>query len=117
MQLFQMTQTKEVGYVISPLNNQPELYYFTGRILGKAMFDNIPVNCPLSRNMYKHLLGLNVTYEDLKYQDTELYNSLENLRNTSIEGIFIGCFSLEKGATVYELVKNGSEICITEENK
>ena len=123
MQLFQLTKTEEVSYIITPLNNkQPELYYFTGRILGKAIFENIPVNCMLCKNLYKHLLGLKVTYDDISYQDTELYNSLESLASNCIDGIFIGCFALEtgnseKGRSVYELIKNGTEVCITEENK
>lgn len=117
MQLFQRTKTPEVSYVISPYGSQPELYYFTGRILAKAIFENIPVHCPLCITVLKHLLDLEVNFEDIKYQDLDLYNSLQVVSNSSIENVFIGYFALEKGYDVYELVKNGSEISITEENK
>ena len=117
MQLFQLAKTEQVAYVISPFGDQAELYYFTGRILGKAVFENIPVYCPLSKVLYKHLLELQTDFEDLKYLDTELHSSLVCIADNSIDNMFIGYFALEKGSDMYELIKNGSEISITEENK
>lgn len=117
MNLFCRTKTDEVAYIISPQEMQPELYYFTGRILGKAIFENIPINCPLCKTLYKHLLDREVGFEDIKYQDIELYNSLQSLANNTIEDVFVGYFALEKGSDLYELKKNGSEISINEENK
>ena len=49
--------------------------------------------------------------------DTELHSSLVCIADNSIDNMFIGYFALEKGSDMYELIKNGSEISITEENK
>ena len=118
MQLFQRTKTEEVGYLISSSNNcQTELYYFTGRVLAKAVFENIPVTCPLCKSLFKHLLGHTLGFEDIQHQDSDLYNSMKYIADNSIEDMFIGFFALEKENVLFELVENGSEICITEENK
>ena len=118
LQLFQRAKTEEVGYIISSSSNcQSELYYFTGRVLAKAVFENIPVASPLCKSLFKHLLGHAVTFEDIQYQDSDLYKSLQYIATNSIEDMFIGFFALEKENVLFELVENGSELCITEENK
>ena len=58
------------------------MFYFFGRLLGKAFFDRIPLNLCLNRSIYNALLN-KVTTEDyadlksIKYVDTSVYNSLK----------------------------------------
>lgn len=115
--LFKRTNTSQVSYVITSDDKDVELYYFTGRILAKAVYENIPVYCPLCFTILKHLLGISVGLQDVECIDSELFNSLVSLAKESLDGTFIGYFALEKGNCLYELKENGSEIMITDENK
>jgi hypothetical protein len=117
MGLFTRTKTDQVSYILTSNDSNSELYYFTGKLLAKAIYENIPVNCPLCNTVFKHLLDLRVGLKDIECQDSDLYNSLLSLSSQTIDDAFIGYFALEKGSNLYELKKNGSEILITDENK
>lgn len=117
MGLFTRTKTDQVSYILTTNNTYTELFYFTGKLLAKAIYENIPINCPLCKTVFKHLLDLRVGLKDIECQDTDLYNSLLSLSSQSIEGNFIGYFAFEKGSNLFELKKNGSEILITDDNK
>ena len=115
--LFRRTNTNQVSYVITSNDKDPELYYFTGKILAKAVYENIPVYCPLCLTILKHLLGIRVGLQDVEWIDSDLHSSLVALATEPVGGAFIGYFALEKGNSLFELKKYGSEIMITDENK
>ena len=121
--LFIRTSNGDNTYIV-PMNYDNDLtsyYYAFGKILAKALLENIPVTCPLNAVFFKHLIGEDIIYDDLKMIDEQLYNSLNYMRENNIEGIFFSTFSFEndvKGKKeLQELIPNGSEIQVTEENK
>lgn len=69
--VFVRTLTDRVAYII-PITSRPlelSVYEFAGRVLAKALFDNIPIYCPLSRVLYKHLLNHEIVPDDLQFVD------------------------------------------------
>ena len=59
--LFQSANTTEFSYKINEdsiaIENSLQYFYFFGQILGKALFDHIPLNVCLNRSVLKALLG------------------------------------------------------------
>lgn len=64
------------------------MYYYeaTGRLMGKAFFDKIPVYCPLSKAIFKYLTGRELGFKDLGYVDEDIYRSLVYIKENSIDG-------------------------------
>mmetsp|Transcript_20001 Transcript_20001/g.23687 ORF Transcript_20001/g.23687 Transcript_20001/m.23687 type:complete len:220 (+) Transcript_20001:237-896(+) len=83
--LFSVANTEQFSYRIAPdsyeIGGHVELYHFFGQLLGKAIFDRIPLNLCLSRSIFNALLG-KVSPEDyaeirkFKHVDTEMASSL-----------------------------------------
>ncbi|CAG9325021.1 AREL1_4 [Blepharisma stoltei] len=96
-------------------------YIFAGKLMGKALFENIPINCPLSQVIYKHIIGDKIELKDLNFLDSELYNSLLYMQNNNLEDEIYSNFEVEKnmnGKMVKILLKKrGDKIMINEENK
>lgn len=59
--LFTVANTTEFSYRINEdskyIDNCLTLFYFFGKILGKAMFDRIPLNLCLNKSIFKALVG------------------------------------------------------------
>jgi hypothetical protein len=59
--LFATANTPEFSYRINEdsvyIENHRTLFLFFGKVLAKALFDNIPVNVCLNRSIFKALLG------------------------------------------------------------
>lgn len=121
--LFELTKTEEVAYTfcIKQEESLEELYYFTGKILGKALFENIPINCPLSKVIFKHLTNNSLNFEDLAFQDQTLYGSLCYVQNNSVEGVLYETFSVIKEyqgqIQIIPLINGGEDIAVTDQNK
>jgi len=127
----------DFGLFVSSANNQmamninassgiscPEdhlLYFrFLGRVIGRALFDRQLIKGHFVRSLYKHLLGWPITFDDIKSQDEEYYQSLKKL--TKMEDISVMCLDFtateeSMGArTEVELVKDGAMKEVTREN-
>lgn len=56
-----MASTPEFSYKVNEdslyIDNHRTLFFFFGKVLGKALFDNIPVNVCLNKSIFKTLLG------------------------------------------------------------
>jgi len=122
--LFQRANIPEVSYVInenSTVSN--DYYYFFGQMLGKALFERIPVKAYLAKPLLKELLGEKPVIEDLRYFDLEIWKSVEFLREHKLnKEEFISTFSItktgpDKKNITIELKPGGKEISITEYNK
>jgi hypothetical protein len=61
--LFNVATTTEFSYKINEdstyIDNHHTLFFFFGKVLAKALFDNIPVNVCLNKAMFKAILGQN----------------------------------------------------------
>eukprot|EP00177_Eucheuma_denticulatum_P008191 GFKZ01014909.1.p1 GENE.GFKZ01014909.1~~GFKZ01014909.1.p1 ORF type:complete len:1872 (+),score=326.79 GFKZ01014909.1:314-5929(+) len=98
-----------------------ENFRFVGRIIGKAIYDGQLLDAYFTRSFYKHILGMKPTYHDIEAQDPEYYNSLKWMLENDITGILDYTMSAEYDEfgkqTVIDLVPNGRNIPVTEENK
>ena len=89
--------------------------------MGKAMFDRRLVKGHMVKHLYKHILGWPIMFNDLKDIDEEYYNSLKGLMDmgADVEHCSIDFTVMEDTLGVkrtVELVPNGANIDVTEEN-
>ena len=88
LKLFIVSDTNEFSYIINPfLSHKPENFeYFTfiGKLIVKALFDNITVNICFNKLIYKMILQKEITYNDLVFIDNPLFTSLKNLKETGL---------------------------------
>lgn len=96
-------------------------YYVFGIVLAKALVEEIPVVCPMNSLFFKSLLNEKIEFEDLKTADPVLYNSLNYIRENTINSILFMNFTVErrvKGKILtMDLIPNGSNIEVSDENK
>ena len=91
--------------------------------MGKAIWDRQLINFPLSNVLYKHLLGLDVTLDDLQMMDTIFYKSLLWMRDHTITNIIFETFSIERREgqaqhmVTVDLSDSGRKRDVTESNK
>ncbi|KCV68463.1 hypothetical protein H696_04757 [Fonticula alba] len=99
-----------------------QFYSFFGRVLGLCLRNRITIDVCFPLHIYKHLLGAEVTPEDLKSFDPGLYNSYQLMRNPEVlehvEYNFVQTVKDDLTNEVYDvdLIENGSEILVTLEN-
>uniref|UniRef100_A0A1B0GIT8 HECT-type E3 ubiquitin transferase n=1 Tax=Lutzomyia longipalpis TaxID=7200 RepID=A0A1B0GIT8_LUTLO len=124
--LFTVSPGDRVTYMINPsshANSNHLCYYkFVGRVIAKAIYDNKLLECYFTRSLYKHILGIRVKYTDMESEDYEFYKGLVFLKENHITALgYELTFSLELqefGVTeVRDLIPNGRNITVTEENK
>jgi len=106
----------------SVINPEHLSYFrFVGRLVGKALFDEVLLNAYFTRPIYKHILGMPLTYEDMEGVDPDYYKGLKWLLENSIDGVVEYTFSETTnffGETqVHDLVENGRNMTVTDENK
>ena len=129
--LFSTANTEQFSYRVAvdsyEIGGFEELFHFFGKLLGKAMFDRIPLNLCLNTAIFNALLG-KVSPED--YADTKSYNLVDINVAQSLK------FITENDLTLYEdtmefyftttretnyaevdLKPNGSNIKVTNANK
>jgi hypothetical protein len=71
--LFERCDTHEVAYKISEsssdIPHSSDTFLFMGKLMGKAVFDRIPLNLCLARPLYKAILGKLIEFADIKFLD------------------------------------------------
>ncbi|UNI20237.1 HECT-type E3 ubiquitin transferase [Purpureocillium takamizusanense] len=107
---------------LSGVNEAHLMFFkFIGRIIGKALYEGRLLDCFFSRAVYKRILGKSVSVKDMESFDPDYYKSLCWMLDNDITDIITETFSVEDdefGVTnVVDLVPNGREISVTEENK
>lgn len=107
---------------LSKINEEHLLFFkFIGRIIGKALYEGRALDCHFSRAVYKRILGKTVSIKDMETLDLDYYKSLLWMLENDITEIITETFSIETddfGVTqIVELVENGRNIPVTEENK
>ncbi|KAI9021182.1 hypothetical protein DFJ74DRAFT_607013, partial [Hyaloraphidium curvatum] len=123
--LFKPSAADKVTYQpnLSSWINPDHLSYFkfVGRVIGKAIYDGRLLDCYFTRSFYKHILGIPVDYRDVEAVDPEYYKSLEWILKNDITDVLdltmsteIDEFGIKK---VVDLMENGRNIAVTEENK
>jgi len=95
-------------------------FHFTGRLLGKALFDRQIVAGHLVRPLYKHILGWPVTVADLEQLDADTYANLCKLKD--LEDVEVCCldFTVTEDhwgtAQTIELKSDGANCMVTNRN-
>ena len=128
--MFQRSDTDEIGFIIKPnLYPSQELlnkYYFIGRVLAKALLENLTVNCCFNKVIYQLILGEKIQLNDLVFIDRPLYKSMKHLvsmkeecgENIALcEIYFTFDYEDESGRFQQEdLIPNGRNILVTQDN-
>eukprot|EP00871_Galdieria_phlegrea_P005610 jgi/Galph1/604/GphlegSOOS_G5327.1 len=123
--LFIKSAGKSSTFQPNPLSyvNEDHLgfFKFVGRIIGKAIYDGQILDAYFTRSFYKHMLGIKPSYHDLEALDPDYYKSLQWILENDITSLLDLTMSAEIdefGTTkVVDLVPNGRNIPVTEENK
>ncbi|KIW96308.1 uncharacterized protein Z519_03377 [Cladophialophora bantiana CBS 173.52] len=107
---------------LSWINGEHLLYFkFIGRIIGKALHEGRVLDCHFSRAVYKRLLGKEPNLKDLESMDLDYYKSLVWILENDITDVITEDFSVVEEQfgeeKVVDLIPNGRNIPVTEENK
>ncbi|KAH8899660.1 E3 ubiquitin protein ligase TOM1-like protein [Thozetella sp. PMI_491] len=107
---------------LSAINDEHLMFFkFIGRIIGKALYEGRLLDCYFSRAVYKRILGKPVSVKDMESFDPNYYKSLVWILENDITDIIAETFSVEDdefGVTkVVDLIENGRNVAVTEENK
>ncbi|KAI5370809.1 Putative HECT domain-containing protein [Septoria linicola] len=107
---------------LSDVNAEHLLFFkFIGRIIGKALYENRVLDCHFSRAVYRKILGKSVSLKDMETLDLDYYKSLVWILENDITDVTFETFSVDVdsfGVTqTIDLIENGREIPVTEENK
>merc|ERR1712088_1249414 len=124
--LFKSSPGDRVTYTIndfSHINSNHLCYFkFVGRVIAKAIYDNKLLESYFTRSFYKHILAAPVKYTDMESEDYTFYKSLEFLMENDIQEAGLDLTFIteirEFGVTeTRDLIQNGQNIKVTEENK
>eukprot|EP01017_Pseudomicrothorax_dubius_P009141 TRINITY_DN1305_c0_g1_i2.p1 TRINITY_DN1305_c0_g1~~TRINITY_DN1305_c0_g1_i2.p1 ORF type:complete len:568 (+),score=175.51 TRINITY_DN1305_c0_g1_i2:66-1769(+) len=118
------TNVNGVTFMPSPHSNvnQHHLQYFkfVGRIVAKALMDNHQLDAYFTRSFYKHILGQPLTYHDMEDIDPSYYKNLKWILENDVSPLELN-FSYEDNTfdqhVIIDLIPNGRNILVTEENK
>ncbi|KAG7395551.1 hypothetical protein PHYBOEH_003640 [Phytophthora boehmeriae] len=104
--------------------NKDHLSYFefVGKVLGKAVADGQLLDAHFTRSFYKHILQLPISYHDMEAIDPEYYRNLHSILDNSISDLGLELtFSAEQSnfgkVEVVDLIPNGRNVNVTDENK
>ena len=97
-------------------------FKFVGRIIGKAICDEQLLDVHFTRAIYKHMLGVPVSYDDLEAFDMDYFKSLRTILSHSLPELGLDLtFSAESAGlgevALVDLVPNGRNIEVTDDNK
>ena len=89
LKLFIVSDSNEFSYIINPFlsHNKENFEYFAfiGKLIAKALFDNITVNICFNKLIYKMILQEEIFFKDLLFIDYSLYTSLKNLKEINLD--------------------------------
>eukprot|EP01102_Stenamoeba_stenopodia_P010874 TRINITY_DN3313_c0_g1_i1.p1 TRINITY_DN3313_c0_g1~~TRINITY_DN3313_c0_g1_i1.p1 ORF type:complete len:448 (+),score=91.55 TRINITY_DN3313_c0_g1_i1:1-1344(+) len=97
-------------------------YTLVGSILGLAIFNDVNLDLRFPVVCYKKLLGQKITFNDLKYVDSEVFSNLEKMLDPEFDASDLGLtfqltFDYYGDTRAYNLLPNGENIQVTNENK
>ncbi|KAG1658414.1 E3 ubiquitin-protein ligase NEDD4 [Nymphon striatum] len=123
--LFEYSATDNYTLQINPFSglcNEEHLDYFTfiGRIAGMAVFHGKLLDAFFIRPFYKMMLGKTIVLSDMESVDSEYYNSLKWILDNDPADLDLR-FQVDEESfgkmLQRELIENGANIPVTQENK
>ena len=95
-------------------------FRFIGRVIGKALLDEQYLECYFTKALYKTLVGQSLAIQDMEDNDPEFYQGLCWLKENDASSLgctFTYTWDYFGKVLVKELVKDGANIPVTNENK
>ena len=88
LKLFVQSDTDDYSYIINPFlkRNQKNYKYFDfiGKLMAKALIDNITVNMCFNKLIYKMILQEKIQFDELVFINKPLYDSIKNLKSSEL---------------------------------
>jgi hypothetical protein len=118
LQLFIKSDTDIFSYTINPLlkrnNNNFKYFNLIGKLIAKALIDNITVNICFNKLIYKMILQEKIEINELVFINKPLYNSLENMTNMECSNLGLS-YNIEfkdykNNYHSFDIIKNGINI-------
>ena len=86
LKLFIKSDTDDYSYIINPFlkrNDKNFKYFdFIGKLMAKALIDNITVNICFNKLIYKMILQEPIEFNELVFINKPVYDSIKNLKET-----------------------------------
>jgi E3 ubiquitin-protein ligase HUWE1 len=106
----------------SAINEQHLTFFkFIGRIIGKALYEGRVLDCHFSRAVYKRILGRTISIKDMESLDNDYAKNLQWILDNDITDLITETFSVSTDVfgeeKVVDLIENGRDIEVTEDNK
>ncbi|KIW06428.1 hypothetical protein, variant [Verruconis gallopava] len=106
----------------SSINEQHLTFFkFIGRIIGKALYEGRVLDCHFSRAVYKRILGRTISIKDMESLDNDYAKNLQWILDNDITDLITETFSVSADVfgeeKIVDLIPNGRNIEVTEENK
>ena len=133
LKLFIRGESSDISFILNPflMQNEKNFEYcrLIGILLAKAIIQSVTINICFNKLMYKMILCERIEFDDLIFIDSQLYNSLKNLKenlelnnidgngnNDMIKELELN-YSIEmkdcyNHVHSFELVKNGRNIIV-----
>ncbi|CAM9823054.1 unnamed protein product [Sphacelaria rigidula] len=108
---------------VSHVNSDHLVYFkFVGRIVGKAIADGQALDAHFTQSFYKHILGVQVTHQDMEAIDPDYYKNLLQITTLPLEDLGLDLtFSADTEMfgrhEVVDLIPNGRNVMVTDQNK
>lgn len=87
--MFQIADCEDVSYKI---NNEADIdehiidcFKLLGTVVGKCIFERIPLNVYFDRSILKHMLGQSIALEDIYFYDRPLYQSWDYITSNKFD--------------------------------
>ncbi|KAL4483978.1 hypothetical protein ABPG72_013984 [Tetrahymena utriculariae] len=124
--LFCLADSEEITYKINQdadkCDHIMNCFRLFGKVIGKAIFERIPLEAYVDKTIVKQLISQPVTLDDIFSYDQQLYKSWLYIKNNTLkDDDFIGYMSFQRktpqGIIDIDLIENGQKVEINEKNK
>ena len=101
-------------------NNHTSYFKFIGRILGKALLEEQYITCSFLTVLYKIIRGVPISWHDVEDYDNVYYKNLKWILENDVTSLcqtFSETIDFFGKSQVKDLIPDGSNILVTNENK
>lgn len=118
--LFNLIEENQCHWFKYEYSHETLYYNFVGKLCSLCLYNDItiPVRFPLV--LYKKLLNIDLTFDDIKEINPGVYNSIKNIEKMILNGedISVCCltFIAPNSETEKEIVPNGKDMEVTNDN-
>ena len=128
LNLFISSDTDDYSYIINPFlkRNQKNFKYFEfiGKLMAKALIDNITVNICFNKLIYKMILQEKIEFNEFVFINKPLYDSVRNLKTSNLNdeipctdlGLYYNIEMKDTNDNIHSLdiIENGKNILVSD---